>query len=88
METKKEQVHFLVSDMLNRASVCMHEKIHKAMDSMAFDIQRWDKDDNPMILPKIIVIAILEDEAEQYKAKGTSFEKLINKEVKNLKCFL
>ena len=41
-----------------------------------------------MIIPKIIAIAVFEELADGLKAKGTSFEKLVNDEVKNLKLFL
>jgi len=41
-----------------------------------------------MILPKCIVVAVLESEADQYKATGTSFEKEVKKEVRNLRCFI
>jgi hypothetical protein len=41
-----------------------------------------------MILPKQIIIALLEDEAEQYKGVGTRFEKEIKKGSKNIKLFL
>ena len=41
-----------------------------------------------MIIPKVIVAALMESEATQYNARGTSFEKKIKKEVKNLRYFL
>jgi hypothetical protein len=41
-----------------------------------------------MILPKCIVTAILQNESTQYEAKGTSFEKHVKKEAKNICSFL
>ena len=41
-----------------------------------------------MILPKCILTAILENEARQYTARGTNYEKQMKKEVKNIQYFL
>ena len=66
----------------------MESKIDGALNSGAIDIDSWQEDDSPMVLPKIIITAILENESTQYQGKGTSFEKKIKKEVKNLKYFI
>ena len=75
-------------DMLTRSLVEMTKKIDKALNSGAIDVDGWDPNVNPMLLPKAMVIAIMEDEADQYSAKGTSFETQISYESKNIKLFL
>lgn len=85
---KKKKIKDLAVEMLTNALPKMEELVEKSLNSGALDIDSWDLNNNPMILPKTIVIAVLETEAEQYKANGTSFEKEIKKEVKNLKYFL
>lgn len=82
---KKAKLKRLASEMLKDSQKAMKDKIDKAINSGSLDIDSWDE---RMILPKVIVAAILEDEAEQYKGKGTSFEKSVKKEITNLKYFL
>ena len=50
------------------------KNIKKALTCGALDTEAWDEKNAPMILPKIIAIAVLESEANQYKAEGTPFE--------------
>jgi hypothetical protein len=90
METaeKKEKVKSLVSHMLKESYEAMISKIDKALNSGAIDIDNWDEKNRPMILPKCIVTALLEQESTQYAGSGTSFEKEIKKEVKNIRYFL
>ena len=85
---KKKKIKALAKKMLKTSLKEMEAKIDKALNSGALDVDEWDENSNPAILPKVIVIAIMEDEAEQYKAKGTSFEKEVKKDVSNLKCFI
>lgn len=84
----REKIHKIVEDILNESHVAMKRKISKAITSGAIDINSWDENNNPMILPKIIAIAILENEANQYKGIGTIFEKDVKKKSNNLKLFL
>ena len=88
METKRDKIKGLVVNLLNQSHEEMYFKIDAALNSGAIDIDSWQEDDSPMILPKIIITAILENESTQYQGKGTSFEKKIKKEVKNLKYFI
>ena len=85
---KKEKVKSLVSYMLKESYEAMISKIDKALNSGAIDIDNWDEKNRPMILPKCIVTALLEQESTQYTGSGTSFEKEIKKEVKNIRYFL
>ena len=87
-KSKKEAIAQLVKDMLNESHEAMLKKIDKALNSGAVDVDEWDEAYNPMILPKCILIAILQDEATQYGGKGTSFEKQVKAEVKNIRYFL
>ena len=77
-----------VESMLNDSNKLVKSKIDKALNCGALDIEQWDSNYNPMIMIKIIVAALLQDEAEQYMASGTSFEKEVKREVKNLGIFL
>ncbi len=90
METneKIEKIRELVHDMLTESYGVMVKRIDRAIYSGAIDIDAWNPNDKPMILPKIITTAILRNESTQYDGKGTSFEKQIKKEVKNLQYFL
>jgi hypothetical protein len=88
METKRDKIKALVVNLLEQSHEEMYWKIDAALNSGAIDIDSWQEDDSPMVLPKIIITAILENESTQYQGKGTSFEKKIKKEVKNLRYFI
>jgi hypothetical protein len=88
MRTKKEQIKELVIDMLNESHETMIKKVDKALDSGAVDIEGWDLSNGPMILPKCIVTAILQQESTQYDGTGTGFERRVRKEVKNIRYFI
>ena len=82
---KKRKIKSLVKEMLNDSHKAMIGKIDHVLNSGAIDIDAWCESHNPMILPKCIVTAILQDESHQYEGKGTSFEKMIKKEVRNIR---
>lgn len=88
MSKNKEILRQHAEDILKGSYEAMLKKIDKAINSGALDVDNYDPNHNPMVLPKIIVKALLEDEATQYDAKGTSFERQIKKEVKNLRYFI
>ena len=85
---KKEKIKELTEQLLQESYNAMKGKIDKAINSGALDIDDWDEKINPMVLPKSIATAILADETDVYSAKGTSFEKEIKENVKNLKYFI
>lgn len=87
-QEKRARVKQLVTNMLNESHEAMLKKIDKALNSGAIDIDLWNEKDNPMILPKCIVTAVLQNESTQYLATGTSFEKLVKAEAKNIQYFL
>lgn len=88
IENKKEYIKGLTMGLLIQSFQSMNDKIDKAIESGALDIDEWDPVNNRMIIPEIIATAILEDESTQYSCKNSSWEKQIKKEVKNLRLFI
>ena len=88
MKNNKEKIKKLVSDMLIESHQKAMQNIDRVLDSGCIDIDGWDCKNKPMILPKCILTAILENESRQYTARGTSFEKQMKKEVRNIRYFL
>ena len=88
MKNKREKIKSLVYDMLQESHIAMVNKIDSVLDSGAIDIEGWNEYDKPMILPKCIVTAILQNESHAYEGKGTSYEKMIKHQVKNIKYFI
>lgn len=89
-ERKIYNLKMLACSMLEESNRAMVKQVDKLLKSGAIDIDidSWDEKVNPMILPKCMVTAILQNESHQYEGKGTSFEKQIKKEVNNMKYFL
>lgn len=87
--TKKRQIKKLVKNLLKESHKAQLEKIDKALNSGALDLDNWSENESPMIIPKIITTSILEDAANRhYTCKGTSHERKIKKEIKNLRYFI
>lgn len=84
----KAEIYQRTDYLLEKAVEAIRENIIKAVDCGALNLDDYKPEHDSMILPKIIMIAVLEEEASQYKGKGTRFEKQIKKEVVNLKLFL
>jgi hypothetical protein len=87
-EFKEMRIRQLIIDMLDNSHTAMEKKIDKVLLSGAVDIEAWDQNTNPMILPKCIIVALLQEEAEQYSARETSFEKQVRKESANIRMFI
>ena len=87
-EAKKQAIKQHVSDMLKQSYDSMIKDIDKALNSGAIDVDSWQPDNKPMILPKCITTALLIKESKQYEAKGTSYEKEVKKEVNNILHFI
>lgn len=85
---KKAEVKRLVKDMLKESQKKAMANIDKALNAGCIDIDSWDCENAPMVLPKTILTAILEEEARQYTARGTRYEKKFKKEVENIRYFL
>lgn len=88
MESKEQKIEKLCLDMLETSIVDIKARIKKAIDSGAVDVEEWDEKINPYLLPKAIMIAIFERETNLYRPTGTSFEKEVNKEAKNIELFI
>ena len=84
MKSKKQKIKELVKDMLIESHKKALESIDKALNSGCVDIDGWDEENAPMILPKCILTAILEDEARQYTARGTKYEKQMKKTISSM----
>lgn len=87
-QEKKDRIKELVKDMLVESHRKSLQNIDRVLNSSAIDIEGWDDKNAPMILPKCILTAILENEARQYTARGTRYEKQMKKEVKNIQYFI
>ena len=88
-EQKKKEIKKLVIEGINNSTELMkNDLIDKALNSGCINIDSWDKNNQPMILVKSILIALFKNEASQYSAKGTSFEKQVKKESNNIQLFL
>ena len=74
--------------MLNESHQKAIQNVDKVLNAGCVDVDGWDEKISPMMLPKTILTAILENEAMQYTARGTSFENQIKKEVLNIHYFL
>jgi hypothetical protein len=87
-QEKKEKIKSLIVDSLNESHQIMINNIDKVFNSGAVDIDAWDENISPMILPKTIITAILKNESTQYDGKGTSFYKKIKKDSENILLFI
>lgn len=85
---KKEKIKALVEELLNDSQENMITKIDKALNSGAIDVDLWDENNLSMYLPRVITMAILQNEALRYNGKGTSFERRIKKEADNIGYFI
>lgn len=86
--SKKEQIAELVKEMLNESHEAMIMKIDKVLNSGCVDVESWSRDNSPMILPKSIVIALLQNESNQYNCIGTRFEKEVKSMANKIKYML
>ena len=87
-DLNKLKIKLLTENFLADAYIAMEKKIEKAIQSGSLDIDSWEENNNPAIIPKIIVTALLEDESKQWSCEGSSFQKEMRKEINNLKLFL
>lgn len=87
-EEKKEELKKMVTEILTDSHNYMLNKIDRALNSGAIDVESWDKSNGKWILPKTIATAILIDASTKHNASGTSFEKQQKKDVKNLLLFI
>ncbi|TXG76185.1 hypothetical protein E6Q11_05130 [Candidatus Dojkabacteria bacterium] len=90
MKSNKEKIHELAKFMLEDSHKKALQKLQSLMDSKAMDeeFDEWSPDDKPMLLPKAIVTGILESEAEQYSAKGTSYVRVSNRWIRLVRYYM
>lgn len=88
MKSNKEKIRDLAMRMLKESFAEAQKNVDKALASGAIDTENWDENSNPMLVPKAIVIAVLEEEASAHHAVGTSFDKQVKKDTKNIRLFL
>lgn len=81
-------IQSIAEEMLEEALEAMKKNVAKALNSSAIDVEAWDEKYNFMILPKTIVIAVLENEAKQYVGSNPRVAKEMAKEAKNIKYYI
>lgn len=81
----RDQVQDLTASLIGTVTEGMQENLPRFLKAIPHLLRDWDENINPMILPKILLIALLETQADQYRGRGTSFEDTIKTEVNNLK---
>jgi hypothetical protein len=86
--SKEEKIALLANELITNASESAKGQVEKAIKCGALNIDEWEEGRNQLIIPKIIAIAVIEENIDYLKGIRTGFEKEINKEVKNLKMFL
>lgn len=87
-KTKKEKIIHITKKILNNIRKEQDEYIEKIINSGCIDIDSWDENNTPMILPKAMCIAMLREAINQIDCRGTSFEKQVKKEAANIHLFL
>ena len=87
-QEKKQAIKKLVVEMLKESQEEMIEKIDTIIESGAVDVENWNENFNKMVIPKTIVTALLENESKQRDGRGTSFEKQVKRDVKDICNFL
>lgn len=83
--SKKDKIKELTVDMLNASNQKMIDNIDIILESCVVNIDDWNEKVNKMILPKSIVIALLQNESNQYNCIGTCFEKEVKSMVNKIK---
>jgi len=73
----RKKTNKLISDAVSG----MRKNMEKAISSGSMNIE--EADDN-YILPRSLVIALLQEEINQFDCKGTDFEKEVKKNAKNI----
>jgi hypothetical protein len=88
-QEKKAAIAIIIAQETKRIAERINEKAVKVLNSGCIDIDGWDFNSSPMLIPKSIIAAILQQEAEaNYMGKGTSKEKIIKKEIRNIRYFI
>ena len=87
-EEKKEKIKEIVLDEAEYVINKFAEKIDKLFEAKAINIEAWDVDNTPMIIPKCILAALLDQAILSYNGRGTGYKRQMTKEIKNIRYFL
>jgi hypothetical protein len=81
----KEKVKALVIEMLNDSHKAMLKNLETIINSDSIDLDNWDEKYTPMLLPKMIVTALLENDAKQYSLpKNYPNARQLKQQIKNI----
>ena len=82
-----EKIKTLVIEMLNDSHKAMLKNLETILNNnQEIDLDNWDEKNAPMLLPKMIVTALLENDAKQYSLpKDYPNAKKINKNIQYIK---
>jgi len=86
-EEKKIQIKMLVKDMLNDSFLEQIKTVDKVLNSGAIDIDSWNEEDKPMLIPRAIATAILAAELRQFEARATIYKE-VKKIIRNILYFI
>jgi hypothetical protein len=84
-ELKRKIISDLAKSMLDDSFKSMKRYIERVVNSGCIDIDTWNPQDAPMVLPKAIITATLEQESTQYLGTGTKFERKVKSIVRNIR---
>lgn len=84
---KEKAVRKLTYAILYEAYLSAREAVSRAVNSGAINIDSYDEN-HRMVLPKSIAAAVLEIEVRPLKGIGTSYERQVKKNIKNIKHFI
>ena len=81
-DQKKEKIKEFTTEILAELFIIMHKQVEDVINSGVIDVEEWDENYAPMVVPKTIVTALLEQNSTQYDARGTSYHKEVKKLVR------
>ena len=87
-EEKKIAIKELVSELITFSSEQMIEGIDRALNSGTIDFDEWEESNGKMIIPKCILLALLEKQIDVNDAKGTSHQRRVRKQVKLIRYYV
>lgn len=85
---KEKIVRKLVWSMIHEAAKHAQSRITETIKSGAINIDEYDLEHAPMVLPKTITAALLQAEIRPLLGTGTKYEKQVKKDIKNILYFI
>ena len=83
---KGKKIQQIAEQMLEASLSDIKKNIKKAINSGALDIDMWDGESS--FLPKIVLVAALEEEASVHESAVPRLSGVVKQEVKNVRLFL